>query len=89
MFSHTRFLGANVKKVNDAGFSTKKEMEVFIWCTLDWSPMHSFAARYFSYIIISWRLIICQVLVSYWWMFFFSFIISSQIFSLIVLISPS
>ena len=71
MFSHTRFLGANVKKVNDAGFSTKKEMEVFIWCTLDWSPMHSFAARYFSYIIISWRLIICQVLVSYWWMFVF------------------
>ena len=52
MFSHrlVRFLaGANVGKVNVAGFSTKKEMEVFIWCTLDWSPMHSFAARYFCY----------------------------------------
>ena len=78
VLTHTRFLGANVKKVNDAGFSTKKEMEVFIWCTLDWSPMHSFAARYFSYIIISWRLIICQVLVSYWWIsiFFFYHLIS-------------
>ena len=41
--------GANVGKVNVVGFSTKKEMEVFIWCTLDWAPMHSFAPRYFSY----------------------------------------
>ena len=40
---------ANVGKVNVVGFSTKKEMEVFIWCTLDWAPMHSFAPRYFSY----------------------------------------
>ena len=53
MFSHRDsfvFLaGANVGKVNVVGFSIKKEMEVFIWCTLDWPPMHSFAARYFCY----------------------------------------